>query len=87
MPPYGEEAKAQLAYVPDFPYTYDKLTSLEFMHFVGDIFGITTAAIEKVIIPSPLSQIPQAGEGRVLTRQLKGFATARPPRTGLSTGA
>jgi ABC-2 type transport system ATP-binding protein len=44
---FPEEAKAQLAYVPDFPYTYDKLTSLEFMHFVGDIFGMTTPAIEK----------------------------------------
>jgi ABC-2 type transport system ATP-binding protein len=35
-----ELAKAQLAYVPDFPFTYDKLTSVEFMQFVGDIFGL-----------------------------------------------
>ena len=41
-----EQAKAQLAYVPDFPFTYDKLTCVEFMNFVGDIFGIPTADIE-----------------------------------------
>ncbi len=35
-----EKAKAQLAYVPDFPFTYDKLTTMEFMQFVGDIFGL-----------------------------------------------
>lgn len=41
-----EKAKSQLAYVPDFPFTYDKLTCIEFMNFVGDIFGIPTADIE-----------------------------------------
>jgi ABC-2 type transport system ATP-binding protein len=42
-----ELAKAQLAYVPDFPFTYDKLTSLEFMQFVGDIFGMDQKAIDQ----------------------------------------
>jgi ABC-2 type transport system ATP-binding protein len=42
-----EKAKAQLAYVPDFPFTYDKLTCIEFMHFVGDIFGIASTNIEQ----------------------------------------
>lgn len=42
-----EKAKAQLAYVPDFPFTYDKLTCIEFMQFVGDIFGITPEEIER----------------------------------------
>ena len=41
-----EKAKAQLAYVPDFPFTYDKLTCVEFMNFVGDIFGLATADID-----------------------------------------
>ena len=40
-----ESAKARLAYVPDFPYTYDKLTAVEFMQFVGDIFGLRAADI------------------------------------------
>ena len=38
-----EKAKAQLAYVPDFPFLYDKLTAAEFMQFVGDIFGLDKA--------------------------------------------
>jgi len=42
-----ENAKARLAYVPDFPYTYDKLTAVEFMQFVGDIFGLEPDVIEK----------------------------------------
>ena len=33
-----EKAKALMAYVPDFPFLYDKLTAREFMQFVGDIF-------------------------------------------------
>jgi ABC-2 type transport system ATP-binding protein len=40
-----EQAKSRLAYVPDFPYTYDKLTAVEFMQFVGDIFGMEPGAI------------------------------------------
>src|SRR4028118_914121 len=35
-----EAAKAVLSYVPDFPFLYDKLTSSEFMRFVGDLFGM-----------------------------------------------
>ncbi len=35
-----EKAKAQLAYVPDFPFLYDKLTASEFMRFVGDMFQL-----------------------------------------------
>ncbi len=35
-----EKAKSLLAYVPDFPFLYDKLTAAEFMQFVGDIFRL-----------------------------------------------
>jgi ABC-2 type transport system ATP-binding protein len=35
-----EAAKAILSYVPDFPFLYDKLTPLEFMRFVGDLFNM-----------------------------------------------
>lgn len=40
-----EKAKAQLAYVPDFPFLYDKLTAAEFMRFVGDIYEMERATI------------------------------------------
>ena len=33
-----EAAKSHIAYVPDFPFLYDKLTSREFMQFTGDLF-------------------------------------------------
>jgi ABC-2 type transport system ATP-binding protein len=35
-----QKAKAQIAYVPDFPFLYDKLTASEFMRFVGDVYGL-----------------------------------------------
>src|SRR5581483_1015259 len=35
-----EAAKRLLAYVPDFPFLYDKLTCTEFMRFIGDLFAI-----------------------------------------------
>jgi ABC-2 type transport system ATP-binding protein len=44
-----EKAKAQLAFVPDFPFTYDKLTALEFMHFVGDVFRMERGVVSEKI--------------------------------------
>ena len=41
-----EKAKAQLAYVPDFPFLYDKLTATEFMYFVGDVFRMERRKID-----------------------------------------
>jgi ABC-2 type transport system ATP-binding protein len=42
----ADQARARLAYVPDFPFTYDKLTAWEFMQFVGDIFSMPRARLE-----------------------------------------
>jgi ABC-2 type transport system ATP-binding protein len=36
----GRMAKAQLAYVPDQPFLYDKLTGREFLEFVGQMYGL-----------------------------------------------
>jgi ABC-2 type transport system ATP-binding protein len=36
-------AKGVCAYVPDQPFLYDKLSGLEFMNFVGDLYGIDGA--------------------------------------------
>lgn len=35
-----EEAKKCLAYIPDEPFVYPKLTAWEFMRFIGDIYRI-----------------------------------------------
>lgn len=34
------EAKRRMAYVPDQPYLYDKLSGLEFLHFIGEMYGL-----------------------------------------------
>ncbi len=41
------EARRRLAYVPDFPFLYDKLTAWEFFRFTGEIFQLDAARIEK----------------------------------------
>ena len=40
------EARRLLAYVPDFPFLYDKLTPAEFFRFTGKLFGMEDAAME-----------------------------------------
>src|SRR5277367_3140380 len=39
------EARRRLAYVPDFPFLYEKLTPWEFFRFTGQIFQMENAAI------------------------------------------
>lgn len=41
------EARRRLAYVPDFPFLYDKLTAWEFFRFTGQLFQLDAALIEK----------------------------------------
>ncbi len=41
------EARQRLAYVPDFPFLYDKLTAWEFFRFTGQLFQIDPARIEQ----------------------------------------
>jgi ABC-2 type transport system ATP-binding protein len=43
----GRRAKEQIAYVPDQPFLYDKLTGREFIHFTRDIYGVPRAASER----------------------------------------
>ena len=40
------EARRRLAYVPDFPFLYDKLTAWEFFRFTGEVFRLDPARIE-----------------------------------------
>jgi len=41
------EARQRLAYVPDFPFLYDKLTAWEFFRFTGEMFRLDAARIGK----------------------------------------
>ncbi len=40
------EARRRLAYVPDFPFLYDKLTPWEFLRFTGRLFHLEESRIE-----------------------------------------
>jgi len=40
------EARRRLAFVPDFPFLYDKLTAWEFFRFIGQLFQTPDAKIE-----------------------------------------
>jgi ABC-2 type transport system ATP-binding protein len=41
------EARRRLAYVPDFPFLYDKLTPREFLRFTAELFRLDPAAAER----------------------------------------
>lgn len=41
------EARRRLAYVPDFPFLYDKLTPWEFFRFTGQLFQMKDEQIQK----------------------------------------
>ena len=40
------EARRRVAYIPDFPFLYDKLTAWEFFRFTGQLFQMSDAKIE-----------------------------------------
>jgi ABC-2 type transport system ATP-binding protein len=40
------EVHRRLAYVPDFPFLYDKLSAAEFFRFIGQLFGMADGQIE-----------------------------------------
>ncbi|UCE62323.1 MAG: ABC transporter ATP-binding protein [Phycisphaerales bacterium] len=56
----GLAAKAQMAYVPDQPFLYDKLTGREFLYFVAEMYGLTTerrdAMLDKLIAQLDMSE-------------------------------
>jgi ABC-2 type transport system ATP-binding protein len=42
-----ERAKQQIGYIPDRPFVHDKLTGLEFLRFVGGLWGQDGPALER----------------------------------------
>jgi len=41
------EARRRMAFIPDFPFLYEKLTPWEFMRFTGQLYGMTDSVLEK----------------------------------------
>jgi len=44
-----DEAKSKIGYVPDTPHLYDKLTPVEFLRFIADVFRVPKETAEKRI--------------------------------------
>lgn len=66
------EARKRLAYVPDFPFLYDKLTPWEFLRFTGQLFQLSDEKIER--------------DARELIARFNLEAYLRKPIEGLSHG-
>jgi len=45
----GLAAKARLAYVPDQPFLYDKLTGREFLFFVAEMYGLPRERRDRIL--------------------------------------
>jgi ABC-2 type transport system ATP-binding protein len=56
------EAKARIGYVPDVPVFYEKLTAMEFMHFIADLFDV------------PEDEAAASGEALFATLHLEEYA-------------
>jgi len=66
------EVRKRMAYVPDFPFLYDKLTPWEFLQFTGQMFHMPTGRIQSI--------------GTELIQRFNLDAFANKPIDGLSHG-
>jgi len=66
------EARKRMAFVPDFPFLYDKLTPWEFFRFTGQLFGLDDDRIRQ--------------NGKILVERFNLEAFANKPVEGLSHG-
>src|SRR5215472_3826510 len=41
------EARRRMAFVPDFPFLYEKLTPVEFFRFIGQLFHMTEQRLQQ----------------------------------------
>ncbi|MBA4149345.1 MAG: ABC transporter ATP-binding protein [Verrucomicrobia bacterium] len=64
------EAKRRLAYVPDFPFLYDKLTPWEFLRFMGQLFRMSEGDIQK----STRDLIPRFNLEAFLSKPIEGLS-------------
>src|SRR6202023_3493938 len=46
VPKHPLEARRRLAYVPDFPFLYEKLTPWEFFRFIARLFQMDEARVQ-----------------------------------------
>jgi ABC-2 type transport system ATP-binding protein len=78
----GRRAKAQLAYLPDQPFLYDKLTGREFLEFVGEMYGLGRDRFQK-----RFDELIDRLEMRDFLDQLtEGYSHGMKQRTALAAG-
>ncbi|HMO65051.1 MAG TPA: ABC transporter ATP-binding protein [Verrucomicrobiota bacterium] len=64
------EARRRLAYVPDFPFLYDKLTPAEFLRFTADIFRLPPGQVR----PALDELVPRFDLGPYLDRPIESLS-------------
>jgi ABC-2 type transport system ATP-binding protein len=64
------EARRRIAYIPDFPFLYDKLTAWEFFRFTGQLFQMSDAKIEA----NAMELIPRFHLTDYVNRPLEGLS-------------
>ena len=56
-----EKAKRQIGYIPDEPFVYEKMSGREFLHLVGELYGVPRSArnqkIEELLGLYPIGEI------------------------------
>ena len=77
----GRAAKAQIAYLPDQPFLYDKLTGGEFLEFVGQMYGLPLEVIRK----RSAALIERLEMGRFLDQLTEGYSHGLKQRTALAS--
>jgi len=79
--PIGDqESKARLGFLPESPYFYDYLTSLEFLQFYGHLFGLRGVALGKRV--DELLELVGMSHARHL--QLRKFSKGMLQRVGIA---
>ncbi len=76
----GLAAKAQLAYVPDQPFIYEKLTGREFLYFVAEMYGLSSEHRDRVLE----SLTARLGLGDFLDQLTEGYSHGMKQRVVLA---
>jgi ABC-2 type transport system ATP-binding protein len=76
----GRAAKAQLAYVPDEPFLYEKLSGREFLDFVGEMYGLA-ADVKKRRLDTLVERLEM---GSFLDKLCEGYSHGMKQRTVLA---
>lgn len=75
------EARRRLAYVPDFPFLYEKLTPWEFFRFTGQLFRMDSAHIEQ----AGRALVDRFGLAPYLNKPIEGLSHGTRQRTAIAS--